>query len=305
MRTLILAITFLPVLFISCSKEVGLSTGDITEFINNLESPVQTYEIELNGTKSIRTDNAAIFFDEDDFVDLSGNIVTGTIQVEVLELLTKGQILLYGFPSSSNGKLLESAGEFRITASQDGQQIYLREGEQYALYLSSEDLEEEMELFYLNEQNDWIEADQDSESQNSVRITDTNIDLPGNGVTDYVTFPNRLGWINCDRFIESADKNLEVELFLGDDFNSSNTDAFLIFNDLNSVLRMSYIEESGIFKVLSIPNGEKIKVITLTDLGDNKFLFGSKEEIIVPDLIIELEPGAMSFNDIKKEILEL
>lgn len=303
MRTLIFVITFLPVLFISCSKEAALSTGDITTFINNLESPVQTYEIELNGTKSIRTDNAAIFFDEDDFVDLSGNIVTGTIQVEVLELLTKGQILLYGFPSSSNGELLESAGEFRITASQDGQQIYLREGEQYALYLSTDDPEEEMELFYLNEQNDWIEADQDSESQNSVRLTDANIDLPGNGI--YFTLPDRLGWINCDRFIESADINSEVDLFLGDDFNSNNTEAFLIFNDLNSVLRMSYSEESGKFKVLSIPNGEKIKVITLTDLGDNKLLFGSTEEITAPELTIELEPRAMSFNDIEEEILEL
>jgi len=298
MRTLIFLVISLLALFASCSKESSLNSGDISEFYNRADPPFQKFEIDLSDIDVIKTANAAIYFDKDDFVDLSGNIVTGKIQVEVLELVTKGQILLYGFQSASNGKLLESHGEFKVTASQFGKDIYLRAGAQYALHLYNPDPVEEMELFYLEEEDNWIEADQDSLSQNTVRISDGR-DYP------YITFPDRLGWINCDRIIDSLTGYSNVKLTMENGFTGNNTEAFLVLNDLNSVIKMSYDPAVKVFNALPIPNNEKIKIVTITYIEDDVFHFGITESTTISKQNIQIETRPMSFDDIKKEILDL
>ena len=75
----------------------------------------------------------------------------------------------------------------------------------------------------------------------------------------------KLGWINCDRFYELKDKtNLTLSFNKSDNIQSAVL--FLVFKDINSVMKNYYIKSdntvSSVFK--DVPVGQKVKLISIT-----------------------------------------
>ncbi len=62
------------------------------------------------------------------FQDASGTVVTGLIQMEVKELVKKGDMVFSSALPVCNGDPLVSGGEIYTNATQSGQQLYLRPG---------------------------------------------------------------------------------------------------------------------------------------------------------------------------------
>src|SRR5690606_34812760 len=66
-----------------------------------------------------------ITFPAGTFVDGDGHVVSGQVQVGIIEILSKKDLLLSGVATESNGKLLESGGELYIQVLQNGDTLQL------------------------------------------------------------------------------------------------------------------------------------------------------------------------------------
>jgi hypothetical protein len=75
----------------------------------------------------------------------------------------------------------------------------------------------------------------------------------------------KLGWINCDKFLPNKNENVTVNLRLED---KNDADVFVIFEDMRSVMKFQKFDK--IYSLASVPKSLKVKVIVL-NLVDGKF----------------------------------
>ena len=92
----------------------------------------------------------------------------------------------------------------------------------------------------------------------------------------------KLGWINCDRFIDIKKKtNLVVSYDKKDTIESAVL--FLVFKDINSVMKNYFVLRNGLNNSVftNIPVGQKVKLISISVKNNEIFIYQS-------DLTIEL-----------------
>jgi uncharacterized lipoprotein NlpE involved in copper resistance len=65
-------------------------------------------------------------FRKNSFIDATGAVVSGNVQVEVSEYLKKGDMIFSGLLPISNGEPLVSGGEIYVKASKNGNELFLR-----------------------------------------------------------------------------------------------------------------------------------------------------------------------------------
>jgi hypothetical protein len=65
------------------------------------------------------------------FVNASGALVTGNVDIEVLECINRADMIFGQMLTVSNGEALISAGEINVKATQAGSKIYIRSGMTY------------------------------------------------------------------------------------------------------------------------------------------------------------------------------
>ena len=125
--------------------------GNVSNFFDAVRSevPTETHTYYEDWGTQIVTDRETIIdVPWDAFVHLDGSPVTGVIDLEVVELRSAGEILLYGIPTESHGNLLQSGGEFHISANQNGAELRLAQGKQIQIRVVDSNPQERMELWY-------------------------------------------------------------------------------------------------------------------------------------------------------------
>ena len=109
----------------------------------------------------------------------------------------------------------------------------------------------------------------------------------------------KLGWINCDRFLETE---LKTDLYVSFNPNDSlkYANVYLIFKDINSVIQADfYSDESPQFD--NLPIGYKIKLVAYT-VKNEKILAYSKDLTISKGQKMYLDLQEMSSTEFKKLI---
>ena len=115
--------------------------------------------------------------------------------------------------------------------------------------------------------------------------------------SSYVTSINKLGWINCDRFINFPNRrNLLVK-------NADNDSKyFLIFDDIKSMISPKITNGTAVFK--DIPQGQNVRILGVK-LIDNKPYVAVKKHQVQKRNILEMDfqPGTLSM--IKEQLSQL
>lgn len=306
----IIAISLLTIIFMTACNETetfngNLEQGQITNFHEQLDPPLTSFFIEANlGGRFITDRNSILSFEPNIFEDQNGQSVTGQVEIQVLELLTKSEILMYGIHTYCDGKLLESGGEFKVEAFQNGEQLQLKEGKNYSLFVENSSPRQSAELFYANEENnEWVEADQDSETQNNVSIAEILASETIGWVFGYESFPEKLGWINVDWFYQDPSAGFQkVELPSG--YGISNTLVFGYFHGLNSVLELWHDPNIDRYFLYG-PIGETVDIITITNYGDDNYKYSRTEIQISQDDDLSVLPQPKSIEEINDELSKL
>lgn len=201
----------------------------------------QEYEVSWgeNGVKIIIPPNS---------LGLNGEPVSGEIEIELIELYNRADMLLTNMPTSgvrANGDVeaLKSAGEFYINATQNGEQLEILS----PLHVQSRPLDvdftdvETMQVFKagdnLEDIDIWDEVEEnginDIAEVGEVRNAD------GSFSPVYLFDISSFGWTNLDRWYNFTGQLTNIFIDVPDEFNGSNCEVYLTYDgEPTSLARM-------------------------------------------------------------------
>lgn len=264
---------FVAALLPACKKETTTApfTPPVVQvnpldqvFASNLAQAVQHFSINTdNGPAYVNgADGLHASFSQHAFRKADGTTATGTIDIDLVEALSVGQMLWLNKQTVGldNGqpKLLVSGGQFRLTASQGGEALTLAPGMSYIVVPAS-DPDPNMALFSGTVQSDgtmlwnpWV--------NNPLNPQDS----AGYG------FPNdSLGWINCDYFYGGPEPLTAIQVTCPAMYNGTNTFVWVVFPDINSMTNL-YPASGSMFSTgngYELPVGLNITVVALAQVG--------------------------------------
>ena len=297
----LLLVIFSVIFFFSCEKETetiilpsNINTTQNSSQINkffedNLDEATQTINVNSSASNQIIISDKGIVytFGSNTFINTLGNPVSGSFNIELVEALTKKEMMLINRPTfTHSGRLLVSGGVVYLNANQNGQQLSINDSDPVMVSIPTDNYIP-MDFFDGSFDNQggfgWDESEDDT------IITNTN----GNGqdstfFEDFFSFDfeiDSIGWINCDYFYNSADPLTQVEVVLPDTFNGDNSAVFIYYSDINSVASLSDYDADGTFDLgasYSTPVGMEVTFVVISE-SDGTFFYNFVTTTITQD----------------------
>jgi hypothetical protein len=313
------------VLMMSCGKDIDLfiprggqlATGDISRLKTRLHEDLRsdisyTIQIPCTGDRVFQVDKDLVLVIPPDFVDLSAYPCNhGYFDMDVTVCDTKGEILVAGIPTISEGLLLESRIEFNLRLRDGESGVKLAHGKQIRILVKDPDPRDRMELFYGNADNSgWLQADQNPATWSNVENTEWWIQQDSQIFTGigYECFSDSTDWINVDVFFSIPEENrTPVCIDLPDEFSNTNTQVFMVFDDYNSVVNMPGDATQKIFceSYGSTPVGFRVTFVVIAEISEGSYRFASKSTTIQPNHHETLEPVNVPYEEIKNYLRTL
>lgn len=194
------------------------------------------------------------------FIDASGSVVTGNVQVEVTEYLKKGDMIFSGVLPISDGESLISGGEFNVRASKNGQELFIKPGLTFQANiprLGSKDTT--MSLFRGLSTN--------SKPEDKVnwrfRIPDTGISWLTFSNDSFHVISDSLRYWNADKFMNNPNYQKFTVYLVGTNVTIDGTSLY------------SYVLYDGVRALLKIYNGQTtIPVVHVPDIPCHFISYG-------------------------------
>lgn len=263
------------VLFSSCSRdriERDLNTYESPNaYLDSKKQDEQVFVIDTAGEGPIIGNQGTAIWGSIECLQLpGGGEVTYPFLVKLVELYTPKDMIYYRMPTVAAGMPLETAGEIRLRAEKDGQELSLFQPCAFKVSMpNAAPALNYMNVYYGNEIGDVVDWTMDlgvwgiTQTQNSVFDVDT---------IGYTAFIEKLGWINADRSVStSGTYNITFD---SEEDDLSNVLFFAYLPDSKTVLQSNEGVISG------IPAGAlaKIVAIAVNASGD---LFHFNQELTV------------------------
>lgn len=164
----------------------------------------------------------------------NGNPVTGIVQLEVVEIFDRGNMLIANKPTtgqtvSGQKQLLISGGEFYVNAKQDGTQLSTNCGYQIKVPVAlTGGADSEMGPFEgtIDTAGDltWLAA------SNIEFWMGQNQGPTGGQLTEYNAFISSFGWFNCDKFASFSGPMTDISVLLPEGYDNENSNIFIGIN---------------------------------------------------------------------------
>lgn len=304
----------------SCGKDIDVFipranqvvVGDINRLRARLAEDIKgeiTYSIQVpcSGNHAFKVDKDLVLVIPKDFVNLAEYPCTdGHFDVEVTVCDSKGEILMAGIPTISEGKLLESRMEFKIRITDGTTPVRLAHGKTIRALINDPDPRERMELFYGNNDNtEWLQADADLSDWSNVENSEWWLQGPDSNIITgfgYECFSDSTDWINVDVFFEiPEDQRTDVCVELPKEFTNTNTQVFMVFDDYKSVVVLEGNADLELFceHYGSTPKGFNVTFIVISEMGEDSYLFDSYSTSITENHVQVLKPVHTPYEEIK------
>lgn len=203
------------------------------------------------------------------FVDPSGNVITGKLDIVFLDLYKKSEMLFSGISTATNGWPLKSGGEFFIKASANGKAVKIFPGKSIVINQPANDIDTLMSPFVglrdsINMVN-WVPMD----SSNVVPAPDLQ-----SYIFSLYTFSSPLEngtWCNSDNAVFFSNFNTTaLTIVADDDPDAFETNVFLIFPDVNSMIHVYKNWNDNLFPYAYAPIGFDCSIVAI-GVKDGKF----------------------------------
>lgn len=295
------------VLFSSCSKNNDdadiIIRATAEEFINlqddALEDLTQTFQFNAeDGSVSFTSDKGVDIYLNGSCLTLNGNVVTGQVDLEFIELFDKGTMLITNKPTMGilpNGDkaLLISGGEFFIEATQNGVALETTCNIQMGIPSSlTGGIDNDMILWNGTIDEDgnlaWEENDRDGANGQGGVFAEGN---------QYYAFLDDFGWSNVDRFYNDPRPKTTILVDVPEGYDNTNCSVFLSYDGEDTGLANldTYDAGTGLFSEHygQIPIGLECHVIFVTE-EDNNWKYAIKSATIAENDVITITDGETS-----------
>ena len=237
--------------------------------------------------------------------DADGNPVTGTVNIELIEVFEKSDMLLLnkttmGILPSGDHAMLVSGGEFQINAKQGGEYLYITGYVGIEIPAANTGgFDNDMVLFQeaccandcdgviVCENEAWVELE-DSTGQGGVSQ---------NSIGNYVAGLDSFGWTNIDRFYSDPAPKTELLVQAPAEYDQSTLGVYLSVDGEGHLLAGldKFIEADGLFSEHygQMPIGLDVHIIALAMKSDGQRYYTIKAATIADgDIIVldDLEP---------------
>tara|TARA_R110002049_G_scaffold65035_1_gene170889 strand:+ start:2155 stop:3144 length:990 start_codon:yes stop_codon:yes gene_type:complete len=298
-------------IFTSCNKSEGIDNdcdGDCNpataEEFNNirdaaLENLTQTFQFDAaDGSITLTSDKGVNIYLNTNCLTLNGNAVTGTIDLEFVELFEKGNMLTTNKPTMGtlpNGDkaLLLTGGEFFVEATKDGVALDTNCGFQMLIPADlTGGVDNDMIMWngVIDEDGNlaWEEEKRDGAQGEGGVFGEGN---------NYYGFFQSFGWSNVDRFYSDPRPKTTILAAVPEGYDNTNSSVYLSYDGEETGLAQldTYDAGTGLFSEHygQIPIGLECHVIFATEDNDN-WKYAIKAVTIVENGVITFTEGETS-----------
>ncbi len=257
MRNLIsLFVTVLAYLIFLSSCEEGnerkvTPTPDATQLKFFIDSKIAANEQYLTldagtGGMLLANKGTILQFQENSFADLDGNVVTGEVEIKLIEIFDRSDMAFMKKPTMGrdlNGDLsaLKSGGQFFIDATQGAKKLKpIREFTFIVPVENTGGADEQMLMFTGVEECDGTQCnviwEQDAGDRGNVGVD--GFQDAGGVRTAYYAFRNKFGWTNIDRWYSDPRPKTTVFVDVPKGFNNANCAVFMAYKGEPASLAM-------------------------------------------------------------------
>jgi hypothetical protein len=302
-----LFITFISILSMtSCYKDSTTFTATPgASFLNNalIEGirPTMLTTIMPDATQAFTlttTHGTTITVPSNAFLQKDNTAPSGQIEIRYFEVFTKGEMILYGTPTISEGRLLNSAGAYLIKAfNAKGDELKLNAAANKALEYNIPVVKtaaDDMRLFVGGELDtakyrfNWADFEA---SQVVTTLTPAQEKV-------YHFFSPTMEWINCDRFWDFTDKgNVTVGISGNGAYDMSNTVGYIVFKNQNTTARLQWVNKT--LQIRDMPVGEEAKIVLLTQRSKTQYEMIEKDFTVEVASTFTLQPETSDIEKIK------
>ena len=239
-------------------------------FTDHITQETQTFTVDATQGGTVTGANGTrVTFPPNGFRHANGTVVSGTVQVKLLEALKIGDMIWINTQTvgDDNGtdRLLRSGGELRVTATQNDNELQLGPNGM-SVMVPTENPDPLMALFTANAPRDsgmvWTPVD----SSNLTVVSDTSLN------TNFYWFTtDSLQWINCDYFYNYP-ATTSLSATLPDGQPEDSTMVWIAFPSENAVTGLNYLTEQDLFTSWRVvPVGMQATVVGLYRNGSQYY----------------------------------
>jgi hypothetical protein len=233
----------------------------LADFLQNNKPALQTFTLQAGVASSINgAKGCTINFGANSFATMSGTPVTsGNIEIQLREVTTKKDMVLSQTPTISNNELLVSQGVYYLKALQNGFELRIEDFYINKL-VETQPVAPQAFLGGIPDGSDtftWIGDSVGIVSNDSISGNSTYYEL---FIYSTYIFQN-YNWINCDYFYDNTAPRVALFFPTTDTLTAYYFQSYLVFNDLNAVLRYDSYSNTQI-EFYNIPEGLDATLVT-------------------------------------------
>ncbi|MCW3126861.1 MAG: hypothetical protein JWO03_2519 [Bacteroidetes bacterium] len=310
MAMIIAAIT---ITMAACKKEVHTSgpTGtpaSKAEFFSTGAPAVQRFTITAGRYSSITgAKGTRVQFDYSSLLNSAGAPVTsGSVTVELQEMLTGPQMILAGKTTTSGGHLLISGGQVYLHVTQNGSELFVNPADKPILTIPTSSQSQRMQLFV----GSMVVPPSGTDSVIDWAPADTSVTV--NPTYDSVSHSNAYSlpitdfrYINCDYFYSYNQPLTDVHITLPSQNRDTNSRVYLYFPSINSVTELTgYSSGTNTFDLTSnyfIPIGIQANVVVVSWVG-TQYYYQILPITVTSNMQVTAAPVAETLSNIQAAI---
>ncbi len=283
----------------SCNKVVEYypekSEKNLDNILESIAPEKQTFTINASIANTVQcSQGTELRIPANAFVDGQGNVVQGNVELKMTEVFHKGEMVLNHRPTVSQGRLLESGGEFNLQASVGDKAVKLASGQQIEIRVPVNNTvasAEGMQVFV-----------QGLDSRGNFTWIPVNTTLRV-AAGNYVFNVSSLNWVNIDKFIDPNTQLTNIKVTAKDlAVDKASTQGYINFKGVASVADLFL--ENGEFKGEMLPVGREAVVLIIHAEGEKLYL-GRKDITTATDMNLEVELKRVTRGELEKELESL
>lgn len=287
----------------------SLSDGDINRLFDDLKVSATpfTWEAEMPANWQ-SPGGTTIDIPADAFVNSDGQVINGPVTLNLVEMLSAGQMIIHDKPNVASGNILEAAGNFQLVVEQEGNLLQLAPNKFLEFQLPVDIANPAMQLFWGDNQDPAFFEWQPVVSGSEVQITEWVDPANEENHQAYQFVTDHLGWIGCNAYIEENQQWTTVCVDLPKGFDATNTVVYLAFQNFQSVAKLYTDEgaENPSFCKDLVPRSSDAVVVVLAEGGEEVYYFATSSiHVVGTELKVALQPERVAFETIKTFLSEL
>jgi len=232
-------------------------------FHGHVADAMQTFTVNATtGGAVTGNDGVMIYFTANAFRTQSGGMVTGNVQVELVEALSVGDMIWLNKQTlgNDNGELkpLVSGGQYYLNVTQGGQKLKLADNAGQVSVPAPNGTDPNMQLFSGSVDEDGTIIWDPFANQAAMALDSSNYNFPNDS----------LGWVNCDIFMWTGTQTV-VQATCPAGYSEENTILWLVFPDQNSITGM-HAASANLFSTggsYTLPEGLSVKFVAISNIN--------------------------------------